>query len=83
MFKVYTGKGEKTVTKFFKPQLEPGKAENREKGPGWEQRNGLGMGSPSNHRDLRKVHAQTREATRGRLDPPKCPSRAACRVRCI
>ena len=72
--KVYTVKCEKTVTKFFRPQLEAGKAENRGKGfklgaEKWPR--------PSNHRDAWRVHAQTREATRGRLDLPKCPPKTA------
>lgn len=55
------------MTEFFRLWLEAGKAGNRY---------GLSMESLSNHRDAR-VLAETREATRGRPGPPKCPPRAA------
>lgn len=56
------------MTEFFRLWLEAGKAGNRD---------GLSMESLSNHRDARRVLAETREATRGRPGPPKCPPRAA------
>lgn len=75
--KVYVGKGERDVTEIFRPQLEAGKAGNREKGPVWGQRNSLGMGSMFNHSEASRVPAETRETTRGRQGPPKDPRRAA------
>lgn len=69
----YTGKGERTA---FRAWAGGKKGWVRETGPGWGQRNDPSMGSPSNHR----THGgpmQTREATRGRSGPPKCPPTAA------
>ena len=87
--KVYTVKCEKTVTKFFRPQLEAGKAENRGKGfklgsEKWPRPSNQGTHGGSLvcawtlHVFLGwRVHAQTREATRGRLGLPKCPPETA------
>lgn len=47
---------ERAVIGFFRPGLETWKAGNRQQGPGWGQRNDGSIGSPSNHRDLWRVH---------------------------